>query len=95
MEGLCDRSRRPRSSSGWTPAVMESAVLHLRDKHPAWSGRKIRHRLLALGHQGVPEASIHEGARYTNRCRAKRSILKILTVGQQIDYHLNPFRLIR
>jgi len=56
-EGLSDQSRRPRSSPGWTPAVMESAVLRVRDEHPAWGGRKIRHRLLALGHQGVVAAS--------------------------------------
>jgi transposase InsO family protein len=31
-------------------------VLELSDKHPAWSGRKLRARLLALEHQDVPAA---------------------------------------
>ncbi len=35
---------------------MEARVLELRDEH-GWGGRKIRHRLLALGVQAVPSAS--------------------------------------
>ena len=53
-EGLLDRSRRPETSPGRTPAVMEHAVLTLRDQHPAWGGRKLHTRLLTLGHDGVP-----------------------------------------
>ena len=36
---------------------METAVLALRDEHPAWGGRKLRRRLVDLGHAGVPSAS--------------------------------------
>jgi transposase InsO family protein len=32
-------------------------VLKLREEHPAWGGRKLRARLLALGEQSVPAAS--------------------------------------
>ncbi len=55
--GLEDRSRRPRSSPGATPAALEEAVLRVRKKHPAWGGRKIRARLQALGWATVPAAS--------------------------------------
>lgn len=55
--GLADRSRCPHSFRSPTPKEMETEVLSLRNKHPAWGGRKIHHRLLALGHQGVPAPS--------------------------------------
>ncbi len=55
--GLADRSRRPQHSPGRTPAAVEDRVLTLRDRHPAWGGRKLRRRLLDLGVEGVPSAS--------------------------------------
>lgn len=55
--GLADRSRRPRSSPGMTPSALVEAVLRLREAHPAWGGRKLRARLVALGHTPVPAAS--------------------------------------
>jgi len=41
-------------SPGRTPAGVEAAVIELRTAHPAWGGRKIRARLLALGMEHVP-----------------------------------------
>jgi len=55
--GLADRSRRPRRSPGMTPPDLVAAVLRLREAHPTWGGRKLRARLLALGHLPVPAAS--------------------------------------
>jgi len=55
--GLADQPRRPRSSPGQTPAAVEAQVVGLRDTHPAWGGRKLRRRLLDLGHDSVPAAS--------------------------------------
>jgi transposase InsO family protein len=55
--GLADRSRRPRSCPHATAADAEAAVLGLRDQHPAWGGRKLRRRLLDLGHAAVPSPS--------------------------------------
>jgi transposase-like protein len=55
--GLQDRSRRPHRSPLRTPAHMERKVIAVRDKHPAWGGRKIRRRLEDLGVMGVPPAS--------------------------------------
>ena len=58
--GLADRSRRPAATPGATPAAVERAVLDLRDRHPAWGGRKLRRRLLDAGPlapAAVPAAS--------------------------------------
>ena len=52
--GLADQSRRPRTSPARTAADVEAAVVALRRAHPAWGARKLRARLLALGHQAVP-----------------------------------------
>lgn len=55
--GLVDRSRRPLTHRAPTPAEMEARVLAVRDEHPAWGGRKIRARLMALGETRPPAAS--------------------------------------
>lgn len=55
--GLGDRSRRPHRSPDQTPASIEAAVIELRTRHPAWGGRKLARRLVALGHQDVPAPS--------------------------------------
>lgn len=54
---LADRSRRPASCPSRCVVAVEAQVLRLRDEHPAWGGRKLRARLLALRHAGVPAAS--------------------------------------
>lgn len=55
--GLEDLPRRPRMSPDRTSDARETLVLALRDKHPAWGGRKLRARLMAIGHEDVPAAS--------------------------------------
>lgn len=55
--GLADRSRRPHHSPSRSAAELEDAVVKLRRQHPAWGGRKLRQRLLALNHTAVPSAS--------------------------------------
>ena len=55
--GLADRSPRPHASPGRTLVAMEERVLALRERHPAWGGRKLRRRLLDLGVADVPSAS--------------------------------------
>lgn len=59
--GLLDRSRRPKTSPKRTALAIEEATAALRAKHPAWGGRKIRRRLLDLGHAEVPAASTVTG----------------------------------
>lgn len=56
-EGLLDRPRRPRSSPWTTPKSVEEKVLAVREKHPAWGGRKLRRWLLNLGTRELPSAS--------------------------------------
>jgi transposase-like protein len=56
-DGLLDRSRRPQMSPERTAAAMEERILRLRDKNPAWGGRKLRRRLVELGERVPPSAS--------------------------------------
>ena len=55
--GLADQSRRPHHSPWRTRADIETQVVKLRRQHPAWGGRKLRARLIALGYTNVPAAS--------------------------------------
>jgi transposase InsO family protein len=56
-EGLQDRSRRPHTSPKRTPHEVEQRVLRVRDKHPAWGGRKIHQRLKRMGADPIPPPS--------------------------------------
>ena len=42
---LADQSRRPRRSPRRSSEAIEQAVIAIRQQHPAWGGRKIRHVL--------------------------------------------------
>jgi len=55
--GLEDQPRRPHDSPSRTEEAIESEVLKVRGHHPSWGGRKIRARLVTLGHPQVPSAS--------------------------------------
>lgn len=55
---LVDCSRRPKHSPARTVPAVEQLVVDLRRLHPAWGGRKLRRRLLDLGHKVVPAASV-------------------------------------
>ncbi|MGJ0223553.1 IS481 family transposase [Streptococcus pyogenes] len=57
-ESLQDRSRRPRSSPERSCAVVEEAVVQLRQQHPEWGGRKISRRLLDLGCAQVAPSTV-------------------------------------
>ena len=48
-DDLEDRTRRPHSSPGRTPAQLEAQVLAVRAEHPAWGARTIAH-VLARDH---------------------------------------------
>jgi transposase InsO family protein len=61
LEGLGERSRRPLRSPGRTTALLEEQVCRLRREHPAWGGRKLHHRLRALGMEDVPAPSTITG----------------------------------
>ena len=57
LEALADRSRRPLTSPRRSPFEIETAVLAVRDAHPAWGARKIGACLRQAGMSGVPAAS--------------------------------------
>ena len=54
---LEDRSRRPHTSPERTLEAVRTALLELREKHPAWGPRKLRRRLVDLGLSGLPAHS--------------------------------------
>lgn len=54
---LRDQSRTPRRCPAQTSNAVEKIVLEIRDAHPVWGGRKIRARMIALGHKTPPAAS--------------------------------------
>ena len=56
--GLAERSRRPLSSPGASPGLIEEPVLALRREHPAWGGRKISRRLRDLGLAQVAPSTV-------------------------------------
>jgi transposase InsO family protein len=58
---LANRSRRPRQSPQRTDLALETLVVDLRRQHPAWGARKLRARLAALGHAGLPATSTITG----------------------------------
>lgn len=55
--GLTDQSRRPRCSPARTAPALEQQVIALRQRHPVWGGRKLHHRLKAMGVHAVPSPS--------------------------------------
>lgn len=68
--GLADRSRRPEYMPRKSPEAVEKAVLEIREKHPAWGGRKIQTRLKKLGHPYVPSPSTITAILHRHGCIA-------------------------
>ena len=57
VQGLEERSRRPRNCPRQCGAEIEQQVLALRREHPCWGGRKLRRLLEQSGASPVPAAS--------------------------------------
>lgn len=57
LEGLADRSHRPRSSPLQMPAVVEVALVDLRRRHPSWGPRRLVYELGRIGVEPVPSES--------------------------------------
>jgi len=70
-EELADRSRRPLSSPGRSSEAVESAVLAVRDAHPAWGARKIEHVLARSGIEPPAVSTIHQILRRHGRIAAE------------------------
>lgn len=56
---LADRSRRPHESPSRSDGAIESAVLAVRDAHPAWGARKIFRCLERDGHVPPAISTVH------------------------------------
>ncbi len=57
LEGLADRSHRPRSSPLQMSAVVEVALVDLRRRHPGWGPRRLVYELAKAGVEPVPSES--------------------------------------
>lgn len=72
--GLADRSRRPHHSPRRSSTDVETAVIRVRQKHPAWGGRKIKAYLERKEQPQVPSAStITEILRRSNHISEEES----------------------
>lgn len=76
IQGLQELSRRPQRSPARTAEKIERAVIAERQKHPAWGGRKLRARLLALGHTHVPSPSTITGILHRHQLVTKEESRK-------------------
>jgi len=65
---LSDRSRRPHHSPLRTSTEIEQLIVELRKQHPVWGARKLRARLLALGHQQLPSPGTITAILYRHGC---------------------------
>lgn len=61
LAGLTARSRRPHASPGRTCGELEARVCALRERHPAWGGRKLHHVLRRDGVRVPPAPSTITG----------------------------------
>jgi len=60
LEGLADRSHRPRSCPHQMPAVVEVALVRLRLAHPSWGPRRLSFELVKRGvAPGVSESAVY------------------------------------
>lgn len=57
LDGLSDRSHRPRVCPHQMPATVEVAVLAMRRAHPGWGARRIRFELAKKGMDPAPSES--------------------------------------
>lgn len=58
LAGLIDQSRRPQHSPTLTSETLQSEIVQLRQRHPAWGGRKISRRLEDLGLGSVAPSTV-------------------------------------
>ena len=57
LEGLTDRSHRPRSCPHQLPAAVEVRICELRRRHPDWGPRRLHHELGRDGLEPLPSRS--------------------------------------
>jgi transposase InsO family protein len=59
VDGLADRSSRPRSSPRRIQANLESFIVELRQTHPRWGARRIKAELTRRGRKPPSKSTIH------------------------------------
>jgi transposase InsO family protein len=59
LEGLEDRSRRPRSSPAQIPVEVEIRICDMRRDHPRWGARRIRAELTREGIEAPAVSTVH------------------------------------
>lgn len=57
IDALRDHSKRPHASPEKTSSKIERKIIALRQKHPAWGGRKLKRVLETRGNADIPAAS--------------------------------------
>src|SRR4051794_41506848 len=57
LEGLADRSHRPRSCPHQISGEVEAAIARLRFSHPGWGPRRLVYELARAGVEPVPSES--------------------------------------
>jgi len=57
LDGLGDRSHRPRSCPHQIPGEVEAAIARLRSSHPGWGPRRIVYELARAGVEPCPSES--------------------------------------
>lgn len=60
LEGLEDRSRRPKTSPAQIPAEVEIRIVEMRRGHPRWGARRIRDELDRAGVEAPAVSTIHQ-----------------------------------
>jgi transposase InsO family protein len=70
LEGLADRSHRPRQCPHQMPAIVEAAVLEARRIHPSWGPRRIAFEIIKRS----PGLSVSESAVY--RCLRRAGLIE-------------------
>ena len=63
IEGLEDRSRKPRSSPAQIPTEVELRIVEMRTAHPRWGARRIRAELAREGLEAPAVSTVHQALR--------------------------------
>lgn len=63
IEGLEDRSRKPKSSPAQIPTEVELRIVEMRTTHPRWGARRIRAELAREGLDAPAVSTVHQALR--------------------------------
>jgi transposase InsO family protein len=63
VEGLEDRSRKPKTSPAQIPTEVELRIVEMRTTHPRWGARRIRAELAREGFDAPAVSTVHQALR--------------------------------